>query len=112
MVFVAGFRYEQGSSDEINAPPPQWQEFCQSADPSLLLRLFTEELCRDVAVHPVTLEVAQLAGKIEGERASQGVSIAFEDLLIGSTALHLGYAVATLNVRHFQLIPGLSVVQL
>lgn len=74
-------------------------------------RLFTQELCRDVAVHPVTLEVAQLAGKIEGELASQGVSIAFEDLLIGSTALRLGYVVATLNVRHCQLIPGLSVVQ-
>jgi predicted nucleic acid-binding protein len=75
-------------------------------------RLFTEELCRDVAVYPVTLEVAQLAGKIEGEQASHGVSIAFEDLLIGTTALHLGYAVATLNVRHFRLIPGLSVIQL
>lgn len=74
-------------------------------------RLFAEELFLDVAVHPVTLEVAQLAGKIEGEQASQGVSIAFEDLLIGSTALHLAYAVATLNVRHFQLIPGLTLVQ-
>lgn len=75
-------------------------------------RLFTDELCRDVAVHPVTLEIAQLAGKIEGEQAARGVSIAFEDLLIGSTALHLGYSVATLNARHFRLIPGLSVVQL
>ncbi len=75
-------------------------------------RLFTDELCRDVVVHPVTLEVAQLAGKIEGEQASHGVSIAFEDLLIGATALHLAYVVATLNVRHFRLIPGLSVVQL
>jgi predicted nucleic acid-binding protein len=75
-------------------------------------RSFTDELCRDVVVHPVTLEVAQLAGKIEGEQASHGVSIAFEDLLIGATALHLGYAVATLNVRHFRLIPGLSVIQL
>lgn len=75
-------------------------------------RLFTDELCRDVVVHPVTLEVAQLAGKIEGEQASHGVSIAFEDLLIGTTALHLAYAVATLNVRHFRLIPGLAVVQL
>jgi len=27
-------------------------------------------------------------------------------------ALHLGYAVATLNVRHFRLIPGLSVIRL
>jgi predicted nucleic acid-binding protein len=60
----------------------------------------------------VTLEVAQLAGRIEGEQATHGVSIAFEDLLIGATALHLGYSVATLNVRHFRLIPGLSIVQL
>jgi|SRR5271168_3927233 len=74
-------------------------------------RAFTEELCRDVTVHPVTLEIAQLAGRVEGEQAARGVSIAFEDLLIGSTALHLGYAVATLNVRHFQFIPGLSVVK-
>ncbi len=73
---------------------------------------FTEELCRDITVHPVTLEIAQLAGRVEGEQAARGVSIAFEDLLIGTTALHLGYAVATLNVRHFRLIPGLSVIQL
>jgi predicted nucleic acid-binding protein len=75
-------------------------------------RAFTEELSRDVAVYPLTLEIAQLAGRIEGEQAARGVSIAFEDLLIGTTALHLGYGVATLNVRHFQLIPGLSVVPL
>jgi predicted nucleic acid-binding protein len=75
-------------------------------------RLFTQELCRDVAVHPVTLEIAQLAGRIEGEQATRGVSIAFEDLLIGATALHLGYALATANVRHFRLIPNLYVLQL
>ena len=74
-------------------------------------RAFTEELCRDMLVHPVTLEIAQLAGRIEGAQAARGVSIAFEDLLIGSTALHLGYSVLTANVRHFRLIPGLSVVQ-
>ena len=75
-------------------------------------REFAEELCRDMLVHPVTLEIAQLAGKIEGEQAARGVSIAFEDLLIGTTALHLDYSIATLNIRHFRLIPGLSVVQL
>jgi len=73
---------------------------------------FVEELCRDMIVYPVTLEIARLAGKIEGEQAARGVSIAFEDLLIGTTALYLGYAVATLDVQHFRLIPGLSVVQL
>jgi tRNA(fMet)-specific endonuclease VapC len=75
-------------------------------------RAFTEELFRDMTVHPVTLEIAKLAGKIEGEQAALGVSIAFEDLLIGTTALHFDYSVATLNVRHFLMIPGLSVVQL
>jgi tRNA(fMet)-specific endonuclease VapC len=72
---------------------------------------FTQELRRDMAVHPVTAEIAELAGRIEGEQAARGISIAFEDLLIGATALHLRYGVATANPRHFQVIPGLSVVQ-
>jgi predicted nucleic acid-binding protein len=71
---------------------------------------FTEELCRDLIVHPVSLAIAQLAGRIEGEQAAKGVSIAFEDLVIGATALHLGFDVATLNERHFRLIPGLKTV--
>jgi predicted nucleic acid-binding protein len=41
-----------------------------------------------------------------------GIQFASEDLLIGATALQLGYEVATLNLRDFQRIPGLSVVQL
>jgi len=35
-----------------------------------------------------------------------------EDLIIGATALHFGFDVATLNAKHFQLIPGLNVVML
>ena len=72
---------------------------------------FTEELFRVVAVHPLTLEVARLAGRIHGEQMGQGVSIDLPDLIIGATALHLGFDVVTFNVRHFQAIPGLSVVQ-
>src|SRR5271157_4739694 len=75
-------------------------------------RAFSDELRRDMVVHPVTVEIAELAGRIEGEQASRGVRIAFEDLLDGATALHLGFAVATLNIRGFQKIPGLSVTQL
>jgi predicted nucleic acid-binding protein len=72
---------------------------------------FVEELFQAVAVQPLTLEVARLAGRIHGEQMGQGISIDFPDLLIGATALHLGYDVVTLNVRHFQMIPNLSVVQ-
>jgi predicted nucleic acid-binding protein len=59
----------------------------------------------------VTFEIAQLVGRVKGEQAARRVSIAFEDLLIGTTALHLGHGVLSLHARHFQQIPGLSVVQ-
>jgi tRNA(fMet)-specific endonuclease VapC len=72
---------------------------------------FIERLSSDVPVHPVTLEIARLAGRIEGQQEAAGIQFAFEDLLIGATALHLGYEVATLNLRDFQRIPGLSVAQ-
>jgi predicted nucleic acid-binding protein len=71
---------------------------------------FADELARDMIVHPVSLAIAQVAGRIEGEQAARGVSIAVEDLIIGATALHLGFDVATLNVRDFKRIPGLNVV--
>ena len=73
---------------------------------------FCEELYQAVAVHPLTLEIARLAGRIHGEQMGLGIAIDFPDLIIGTTALHLGFGVITLNVKHFQPIPGLSVVQL
>jgi tRNA(fMet)-specific endonuclease VapC len=73
---------------------------------------FIDRLSSDVPVHPVTVEIARRVGRIEGEQAAQGIVIALEDLAIGVTALNLGFDVATLNVRHFQRIPGLTVVTL
>jgi predicted nucleic acid-binding protein len=73
---------------------------------------FVDRLCSDMAVHPVTLEIARMIGRIEGEQAAIGNVIAFEDLAIGATALQMGFDVATHNVRHFQRIPGLTVVRL
>jgi tRNA(fMet)-specific endonuclease VapC len=72
---------------------------------------FVDELVRDVPTYPLTVEIATLAGHIEGERAARGIVIPFEDLVIGATALHLGFGVVTANVRHFEAIPGLSVVK-
>lgn len=70
-----------------------------------------DELIRDVPVYPITIETAKLAGRIEGTQASQGITIAFEDLLIAATALQLGFGVATGNVRHFEQVPDLKVVR-
>jgi tRNA(fMet)-specific endonuclease VapC len=75
-------------------------------------RDFADAIFHDLIVHPVSLAIAQLAGRIEGELAAKGISIAVEDLLIGATALHLGFEVATLNEKHFRVIPGLKTVTL
>jgi predicted nucleic acid-binding protein len=72
---------------------------------------FVDELIHDLPVHPVTTETALLAGRIEGDRAAHGVSVAFEDLLIAATALQLGFGVATGNIRHFEVVPSLRVVR-
>jgi predicted nucleic acid-binding protein len=73
---------------------------------------FIDELIRDFIIFPYTTETALLAGKIGGEQMAQGVTIPFADLLIGATALELGFSVLTGNARHFQLIPGLTVLTL
>ncbi|MGA8431175.1 MAG: PIN domain-containing protein [Candidatus Sulfotelmatobacter sp.] len=52
---------------------------------------FLDELMADLTVYPYTKETALLAGRIDGEQQSRGVIIPFPDLLIGATALSLGY---------------------
>lgn len=71
---------------------------------------FIQELMAAVPVHPVSAPVALRAGQIDGESTARGVTLPLSDLLIGVTALELGYRVATGNVRHFQAIPSVSVV--
>lgn len=54
---------------------------------------FINELLSDVPVFPFTKDLALLAGRLDGEQQGQGVIIPFADLLIGATALWLGYSV-------------------
>lgn len=73
---------------------------------------FLDELLTGVPIQPVTAQIALRAGRIDGESQARGVRIPLSDLLIGASALELGYRVGTANMRHFRLIPGLDVVKL
>jgi predicted nucleic acid-binding protein len=84
----------------------------QTPEMRLRRQSFIDELLRDLTVYPYTKVTALLAGKIHGEQQAQGVTIPFGDLLVGVTALELGFPVLTVNLRHFQLIPGLKIVKL
>ena len=73
---------------------------------------FLDELLVALPVHPVSLPVALRVGRLDGENAAKGARLALVDLLIGVTALELGYGVMTAVVRHFRRIPGLNVIVL
>ncbi len=75
-------------------------------------RQFLEDLIGNVPVYPVTTEVARRAGRIDAEQQERGIRVAFQDLLIGVSALELGYAVGTSNLRHFRMIPNLAVTEI
>jgi tRNA(fMet)-specific endonuclease VapC len=70
-------------------------------------RRFLDDLFASVAIYPLTFDIARLAARIDGESRQKGITIPFQDLVIGVTALEFGYAVATANLRHFQMIPRL-----
>jgi predicted nucleic acid-binding protein len=73
---------------------------------------FLEDLINNVPIYPITTELARKAGRIDAEQQAKGLKVAFQDLLIGVSALDLGYALATHNLRHFAMIPNLVVKQL
>jgi predicted nucleic acid-binding protein len=81
-----------------------------SAERRVRRQAFVEEIRIGLTVYPYTAETAMLAGRIDGEQTAKGVIIPFVDLLIGATALSLGFSVLTVNIRHFQQIPGLKVI--
>jgi predicted nucleic acid-binding protein len=84
----------------------------QTAEQARKRREYLDTVFAAIPVEPFTREMAQLAAKIDAEARKFGRTIPFADLLIGATALHFGYAVGTRNLRHFQMIPNLAIVQL
>src|SRR5260370_40805613 len=66
---------------------------------------FLNQLLNEISVEPITIPIAFRAGKLAGNLEGEGIPIALADLLIGATALEIGFAAVTNNVRHFQMIP-------
>jgi predicted nucleic acid-binding protein len=79
---------------------------------ALRRRLYLDAIFFAIPVQPFIKEMGQLAARVDAEARKAGVAIPFADLQIGVTALHLGYAIGTLNARHFDMIPDLKVERL
>lgn len=57
---------------------------------------------------PVTELIAREAGALMRQYRRSHAAIGIADYLIAATALVRGYELATLNVRHFPMFPGLQ----
>lgn len=75
-------------------------------------RMYLDEVEAILAIEPVVVAVARIAARVDAKSREQGRVVAAADLLIGATALRLGYPLATHNERHFRMIPGLTVIAL
>jgi len=54
--------------------------------------------------------ILECFGTLKAQLSQKGVTVADFDLLIGSTAITLGYTVVTNNEKHFSKIPDLKMV--
>jgi len=88
------------------------QHRAQTAEQARNRRNYLDTVFAAILVEPFTGEMAQIAARVDAEARKTGCVIPFADLLIGATAPRFGYAVGTRNLRHFQMIPNLAVLQL
>lgn len=73
---------------------------------------FVERLLAVLPVFPFDLVTARIHASLWAGLAAKGASVGSHDLLIGATAIALGYRVTTRDRRSFGKIPGLEVVVL
>lgn len=71
---------------------------------------FVENVLAVVPVVPFDVVTARVHASLWAQLAAKGINIGAHDLLIGATALAVGYDVATHDKRSFPKIPGLRVV--
>lgn len=71
-------------------------------------RRATERLLGAVRWVPVDEAIARRAGEVGRHYRRSHRGLATADLIIAATALELDLALATLNVRHFPMLPGLA----
>ena len=72
---------------------------------------FVESILAVIPAVPFDLVTARVHASLWAELAAGGVSIGAHDLLIGATALAIGYDVATHDRRSLAKIPGLKVLE-
>jgi tRNA(fMet)-specific endonuclease VapC len=84
----------------------------RATDASVRMRrhAFVESVVARLQPIPITMHVARAHAEIWARLEAGGALIGAHDLWIAATALAHGMRLATVNVRHFERVPGLDVL--
>lgn len=72
---------------------------------------FVESILAAVPILDFDLLAARAHARLWAYLAKAGSDVGPHDRIVAATAISLGWRVATANVRHFERIPGLDVVE-
>jgi tRNA(fMet)-specific endonuclease VapC len=72
---------------------------------------YLNKIIDGLGVLPYTKQTGLIHAQLWAELEPSGKMIGYYDLIVAATALEHRAKVATFNVRHFSLVPGLQVIQ-
>ena len=70
---------------------------------------YVEKVIELFPIYSFEIPIARIYAQLWAELSRKGIQIGAHDLIIGSTALSLGFSVVTYNLRHFERIEGLKI---
>ena len=70
---------------------------------------FVEKVIELFPIYNFEISIARIYAELWSDMSKRGIQIGAHDLIIGSTALSLGFSVVTFNKRHFERIEGLKI---
>lgn len=70
---------------------------------------YVEKVIELFPIYNFEISIARIYAELWSDLSKRGFQIGAHDLIIGSTALSLGFSVATYNKRHFERIEGLKI---
>jgi tRNA(fMet)-specific endonuclease VapC len=70
---------------------------------------YVEKVIELFPIYNFEISTARIYSELWADLSQKVIPIGSHDLIIGSTALSLGFSVATYNLRHFERIEGLKI---
>jgi len=70
---------------------------------------YVEKVIESFPIYNFEISIARIYAELWSDLSKKGIQIGAHDLMIGSTALSLGFSLATYNLRHFERIEGLKI---